>query len=67
MNDPDLVRLVRQQQTAQAQTLAVANAGQARQDQGASAFRAELVAMQQRIQALQIQQGQWQQAQRREG
>ena len=62
--DPDLWRLVRQQQTAQAQALA-GQFGSFRQEYGTDAVRADLAQMQQRMQALHVQQGQWQQAQRR--
>lgn len=62
--DPDLWRLVRQQQTSQAQAL-TGQMGSARQEYGKDAVRAELAQMQQRMQALQMQQGQWHQAQRR--
>ena len=64
--DPDLWRLVRQQQTSQAQALA-GQMGSYRQDHGADAVRAELAQMHQRMQALhQQQQWQWHQAQRRD-
>jgi hypothetical protein len=63
--DPDLWRLVRQQQTSQAQALA-GQLGSFRQDHGVDAVRAELALLHQRTQALQMQHLQWQQAQRRD-
>ena len=62
--DPDIWRLVRQQQTSQAQALA-GQLGSYRQDHGADALRAELALLHQRTQALHMQHLQWQQAQRR--
>jgi len=63
--DPDLWRLVRQQQTSQTQALA-GQLGSFRQEYGTDAVRTELAQMQQRMQALHQQQHQWQQQQRRD-
>jgi hypothetical protein len=63
--DPDLWRLVRQQQTSQTQALA-GQLGSYRQDYGTDAVRAELAQMHQRMQALHTQHMQWQQMQRRD-
>ena len=63
--DPDLWRLVRHHQSAQAQALA-GQMGSYRQDHGVDAVRAELAQMHQRMQALHQQHAQhWQQAQGR--
>ena len=62
--DPDLWRLVRQQQTPQPQALA-GQLGSYRQDHGVDAVRSELALLHQRTQALHLQHQQWQQAQRR--
>jgi hypothetical protein len=63
-SDPDLWRLVRQQQTSQAQAMA-GQMGSYRQDHGTDAIRAELAQMYQRMQALHTQQLHWHQMQQR--
>jgi type IV secretory pathway VirD2 relaxase len=63
--DPDVYRVHQQQRTQQSQALA-GQLGSFRQEYGVDALRAELMQHQHRMQALQMQQRQWHDAQRRE-
>jgi type IV secretory pathway VirD2 relaxase len=63
--DPDVYRVHQQQRTQQPQALA-RQFGSVRQEYGVEVLRAELMQQHQRLQALQMQQRQWHEAQRRE-